>query len=111
MLKPGGGSAGVDVLLCGDASGEQWWAAVHRAVERGGCLLQDYVRSDLLSLDFVDLQTGAVVHQPVPWCFGPYQYGRVQCGGLVRLGFPGGGAVMNIDRGALLSGLAILPQG
>ena len=110
VLKPGGGSAGVDVLLGRDASPEQWRAAVHRAVERGGFLLQDYVESDLLSMDFVNIQTGAVVHEPVPWCFGPYQYGRVQCGGLVRLGFPGGGAVMNIDRGALLSGLAILPS-
>jgi hypothetical protein len=110
VLKPGGGSAGVDVLLGRDASPEQWRRAVERAVDRGGFLLQDYVESDLLSMDFVNIRTGAVVHQPVPWCFGPYQFGRVQCGGLVRMGFPGGGAVMNIDRGALISGLAILPS-
>ncbi|HEV2887605.1 MAG TPA: hypothetical protein VGX49_11880 [Jatrophihabitans sp.] len=110
VLKPGGGSAGIDVLLGRDASPELWRRAVERAVDRGGFLLQDYVESDLLSMDFVDMRTGAVVHQPVPWCFGPYQYGRVPCGGLVRLGFPGGGAVMNIDRGALLSGVAILPS-
>jgi hypothetical protein len=61
-------------------------------------------------MDFVDIRTGALASEPVPWCFGPYQFGRVQCGGLVRMGFPGGGAVMNIDRGALLSGLAILPS-
>lgn len=111
VLKPGGGSAGVDVLLGRDADPEQWRAAVHRAVERGGFLLQDYVESDLLSMDFVDMHTGTVVHQAVPWCFGPYLYGRVRCGGIVRLGFPGGGAVMNIDRGALLSGVSILASG
>jgi hypothetical protein len=110
VLKPGGGSAGVDVLLGRDASPQQWRQAVERAVDRGGFLLQDYVESDLLSMDFVNIETGDVVHEPVPWCFGPYQFGRVQCGGLVRMGFPGGGAVMNIDRGALLSGLAILPS-
>ena len=110
VLKPGGGSAGVDVLLGRDASQQQWRQAVERAVDRGGFLLQDYVESDLLSMDFVDMETGEVVHERVPWCFGPYQFGRAQCGGLVRMGFPGGGAVMNIDRGALLSGVAILPS-
>lgn len=109
VLKPGGGSAGVDVVLGRDVSPEQWRQAVERAVERGGFLLQEYVESDLLSMDFVNIKTGALVSQPVPWCIGPYQFGRVQCGGLVRMGFPGGGAVMNIDRGALLSGLAVLP--
>lgn len=109
VLKPGGGSAGTDVLLGRDASPEQWRQSLDRALERGGFLLQEYVESDLLSMDFVDIRTGALTREPVPWCFGPYQFGRVQCGGLVRMGFPGGGAVMNIDRGALLSGLAILP--
>jgi hypothetical protein len=109
VLKPGGGSAGVDVLLGRDADPAAWRQALERAVERGGFVLQEYVESDLLSMDFVNLRTGALTHQAVPWCFGPYQFGRAQCGGLVRLGFPGGGAVMNIDRGALLSGLAILP--
>lgn len=109
VLKPGGGSAGVDVLLGRDAEPAPWRQALERAVERGGFVLQEYVESDLLSMDFVNLQTGALTSQPVPWCFGPYQFGRVQCGGLVRMGFPGGGMVMNIDRGALLSGLAILP--
>lgn len=109
VLKPGGGSAGVDVVLGRDVSPQQWRQALQRAGERGGFLLQDYVESDLLPMDFVNLETGELVSQAVPWCFGPYQFGRVQCGGLVRLGFPGGGAVMNIDRGALLSGLAVLP--
>jgi hypothetical protein len=109
VLKPGGGSAGVDVLLGRDASPGQWRRALERGVERGGFLLQNYVESDLLSMDFVEMETGAVVHKPVPWCLGPYQFGRAQCGILVRMGFPGGGSVMNIDRGALLSGVAILP--
>ncbi len=109
VLKPGGGSAGVDVLLGRDATPDAWLQALDRAVQRGGFLLQEYVESDLISMDFVNLQSGAIVHQRVPWCFGPYLFDRVQSGGLVRLGFPGGGAVMNIDRGALLSGLAILP--
>jgi hypothetical protein len=49
-----------------------------------------------------------VVHEAVPACFGPYLYGHQQCGSLVRMGFPGGGAVMNVHRGALMDGFALV---
>lgn len=110
VLKPEDGSSGRDVLIGRDTSAEQWRAGVERAVAAGTFLLQDLVDSDLLPMDFIDIHTEEVVRHGVPCCFGPYLFGHKQCGGEVRMGFPGGGAVMNVDRGALVDGFALVDR-
>ena len=108
VLKPHDGSSGRDVLIGRDADPAGWQAALDRALAVGGFLLQELVDSDLLPMHFLDVHTGEVVELGVPCCFGPYLFGRRQCGGEVRMGFPGSGAVMNVDRGALVDGFAVV---
>ncbi len=108
VLKPHDGSSGRDVLIGRDSDPARWRAALDRALAAGGFLVQELVDSDLLPMHFLDIHTGEVVSQGVPCCFGPYLFGRRQAGGEVRMGFPGGGAIMNVDRGALVDGFAIL---
>jgi len=108
VLKPTDGSSGRDVLLGREADPEEWAAALERACAGGGFLLQDLVVGDLLPMDFIHISTGEVVTQGVPCCFGPYQFGGEQCGGEVRMGFPGGGFVMNVAHGALVDGFALV---
>lgn len=108
VLKPHDGSSGRDVLIGRDEDPARWRAALDRALDAGGFLLQELVDSDLLPMHFLDIHTGEVVSQGVPCCFGPYLFGRQQGGGEVRMGFPGGGAVMNVGLGALVDGFAVL---
>lgn len=108
VLKPCDGSAGRGVQLGRDETAEAWQAGVAAAVADGGFLVQELIESDLLSMQFIEMSTGRLVQQGVPVCFGPYLYGHQQCGSLVRMGFPGGGAVMNVDRGALMDGFALI---
>ena len=108
VLKPCDGSAGRGVQIGRDETAEAWRAGVEAAVADGGFLVQELIESDLLPMQFVEMSSGEVVHQGVPCCFGPYLYGHQQCGSLVRMGFPGGGAVMNVDRGALMDGFALV---
>jgi hypothetical protein len=108
VLKPCDGSAGRGVQIGRDETAEAWRAGVQAAVADGGFLVQELIESDLLTMQFVRMATGEVVHAAVPACFGPYLYGHQQCGSLVRMGFPEGGAVMNVDRGALMDGFALV---
>jgi hypothetical protein len=108
VLKPNDGSSGRDVTIGREESSQGWQVALGRAVDAGGFLLQELVDSDPLPMHFLDIHTGAVVEQGVPCCFGPYLFGHRQCGGEVRMGFPGGGTIMNVDRGALVDGFALV---
>ena len=108
VLKPADGSSGRDVLLGRDAAPEDWRAALDRTAAGGGFLLQELIAGDELPMDFVNISTGEVVIAGVPCCFGPYQFGGAQCGGEVRMGFPGGGSVMNVALGALVDGFALV---
>jgi hypothetical protein len=59
-------------------------------------------------MDFINIHNGEVVEHAVPCCFGPYLFGGKQCGGELRMGYPGGGSVMNVALGALVNGFAIV---
>ncbi|HET6209607.1 MAG TPA: hypothetical protein VFD94_04450 [Jatrophihabitans sp.] len=110
VLKPHDGSSGRDVLLGRDTDLQQWQAAVDRALDSGGFLIQDLVVDDLLPMEFIDMATGEIVEHRVPCCYGPYLFGHQQCGGELRMGFPGGGSIMNVGHGALVNGFALLPD-
>jgi hypothetical protein len=66
------------------------------------------VVSDLLTMQFIEMATGRVVEQGVPACYGPYLFGHRQCGSLIRMGFPGSGAVMNVTHGVLMDGFSLV---
>ncbi|MFL6164365.1 MAG: hypothetical protein ACJ74U_19360 [Jatrophihabitantaceae bacterium] len=108
VLKPCDGSAGRGVLMGRDEPPEVWRAGVEAAVRSGDFLVQELVVSDLLTMQFVEMATGRVVEQGVPACFGPYLFGHRQCGSLVRMGFPGSGAVMNVTHGVLMDGFSLV---
>jgi hypothetical protein len=108
VLKPCDGSAGRGVLMGRDEPPEVWRAGIEAAVRSGGYLLQELVVSDLLTMQFIEMATGKVVEQGVPACYGPYLFGHRQCGSLVRMGFPGSGAVMNVAHGVLMDGFCLV---
>lgn len=110
VLKPKDGSSGRDVMLGRDASADEWREAVMKAAAGDDFLVQQLVGSDLLPMEFIDLESGEVVEHPVPCCFGPYLFGHQQCGGELRMGYPGGGSIMNVGHGALVNGFAIVPD-
>jgi hypothetical protein len=108
VLKPVDGSSGRDVLLGRETGAEHWREAIEGAAAGGGFLLQEFIECDPLPMHFVDISNGEVVEHAVPCCFGPYQFGGKQCGGELRMGYPGGGLVMNVAMGALVDGFAIV---
>jgi hypothetical protein len=110
VLKPEDGSSGRDVMLGRDASADEWRQAVEKGAASGDFLVQQLVGSDLLPMEFIDLESGEIVEHAVPCCFGPYLFGHKQCGGELRMGYPGGGSIMNVGHGALVDGFAIVPD-
>ncbi|MGN9810273.1 hypothetical protein ACTMSW_13060 [Micromonospora sp. BQ11] len=108
VSKPADGSAGVDVLIGRECDADTWRAGVRRAAERGGFILQQYVRADDVPLDFVHIETGETVSADVPYSIAPYLFGREPAGACIRTGFPGCDAVLNLARGVLLSGLLVV---
>jgi hypothetical protein len=108
VAKPADGSAGVDVLIGRETDADAWRDGLTRAVERGGFILQEYVRADDVPLDFVHIETGETVSAEVPYSIAPYLFGRRAAGACIRTGFPGCDGVLNLARGVLLSGLLVV---
>ncbi|MDG4764624.1 hypothetical protein O7632_10995 [Solwaraspora sp. WMMD406] len=108
VAKPADGSAGADVLIGRECDVDVWRAGVRRAAERGGFILQRYVRADDVPLDFVNIETGETVSADVPYSIAPYLFGREPAGACIRTGFPGCDGVLNLARGVLLSGLLLV---
>ncbi|MER7334351.1 MULTISPECIES: hypothetical protein [unclassified Micromonospora] len=108
VAKPADGSAGVDVLIGRETDADAWRDGLTRAVERGGFILQEYVKADDVPLDFVHIETGETVSAEVPYSIAPYLFGRRAAGACIRTGFPGCDGVLNLARGVLLSGLLVV---
>ncbi|MFG3698162.1 hypothetical protein ACGF5C_09620 [Micromonospora sp. NPDC047620] len=108
VAKPADGSAGVDVLIGRETDADAWRDGLTRAVERGGFILQEYVKADDVPLDFVHIETGETVGTEVPYSIAPYLFGRRAAGACIRTGFPGCDGVLNLARGVLLSGLLVV---
>ncbi|RKN40609.1 hypothetical protein [Micromonospora endolithica] len=108
VAKPSDGSAGVDVLVGRACDADTWAGGVRRAADRGGFILQRYVKADDVPLDFVHIETGDTVSADVPYSIAPYLFGREPAGACIRTGFPGCDAVLNLARGVLLSGLLVV---
>jgi hypothetical protein len=108
VVKPGGGSSGVGVLIGPELAEGQWRAGLELAVAAGGHVLQEYVEGDPIRMDFVHVDTGETVTEEVPYSVAPFVFGRRPAGVCVRVGFPGGARVLNLDRGVLVSGVLLV---
>ncbi|MFK4086675.1 hypothetical protein ACI2LF_21390 [Kribbella sp. NPDC020789] len=107
VLKPSGSYGGVGVVVGPEVSTADWVAAVDQALAEGGYILQKYVPVDRLTMQFVEMETGAVKEADVPFCLAPYQFGGVAAGAYLRFAVPGAGPVVNVAQGALTSGLLL----
>lgn len=113
VLKPADEFGGNGVLVGAECDAGRWRADLEDAVRRGGHLVQDYVRPDRLTHDFVGLVSGDVVRAEVPFSVGPYTFGRRGAGCYLRIGSPdAGGEVLNLHRGIHVTGpLLVTGQG
>ncbi|MEO3774800.1 hypothetical protein ABGB10_30855 [Micromonospora sp. B9E7] len=107
VAKPADGSAGHGVLLGPELSSTDWADGVRAAVEQGGAILQEYLPTDRVPMDFVQVETGETVTADVPYSLAPYLFGRHASGGLDRVGYPGCDGVLNLAHGVLLTGVLL----
>ena len=108
VLKPTGTYGGSGVVLGRDVSAETWRAAVEAGVIAGGHIVQEFVAADRLDMHFVEMATGAVHREAVPYCMAPYLWGGTPAGAYMRFAVPGAGSVVNLGQGALTSGLLLV---
>lgn len=107
VVKPSGGSAGMNVLIGRETEADAWREALGRFAPQGGFILQRYVRADDVPVEFVHMESGELVTAEVPYSIAPYLFGRKPAGACVRIGFPGSQGVLNLARGVLISGLLV----
>ncbi|GAB3946305.1 hypothetical protein GCM10029976_073610 [Kribbella albertanoniae] len=90
VLKPSGSYGGVGVVVGPEVSADEWQHAVDQALAETGYILQKYVPVDRLTMQFVDMETGAVKEADVPFCLAPYLFAGTPRAYL-RFAVPGAG--------------------
>lgn len=108
VLKPTGTYGGSGVVLGRDVDEATWRAAVEAGVAAGGHIVQEFVAADRLDMHFVEMSTGEVHREAVPYCVAPYLFGGTAAGAYMRFAVPGAGSVVNLGQGALTSGLLLV---
>lgn len=109
VLKPAGGFGGVDVVIGTEAKPEEWRAALDAAVHSGRpYVLQEFVEPDRLRMHFMNLESGVAEVADVAYSIGPYRYGRRPAGGEFRFGSPDSSLVLNVGRGAHVTGIMLV---
>ncbi|GAA1608081.1 hypothetical protein GCM10009789_73150 [Kribbella sancticallisti] len=81
-----------------------WREGLEEAFRRGTYLLQDYVRPDRLTMDFIHIETGDHLQAEVPYSVGPYTFGRQSYGCFLRVGCHEQGEVLNLKRAIHVTG-------
>jgi hypothetical protein len=104
VLKPADEYGGAGVLVGHECEPGAWREGLEEAVRRGDFLLQDYVRPDRLTMDFVNLETGEHLQAEVPYSVGPYTFGRKAYGCFLRVGCHEQGEVLNLKRAVHVTG-------
>jgi uncharacterized circularly permuted ATP-grasp superfamily protein len=104
VLKPTDDYGGAGVLVGHETEPGAWREGVEEAIRRGTYLLQDYVRPDRLSMDFVHIVTGEQLKAEVPYSVGPYTFGRQSFGCFLRVGCHEQGEVLNLKRAVHVTG-------
>lgn len=108
VLKPTGTYGGSGVVLGRDVDAATWRDAVAAGVAAGGHIVQEFVAADRLDMHFVEMATGEVRREAVPYCVAPYLFGGAAAGAYMRFAVPGAGSVVNLGQGALTSGLLLV---
>ncbi|MGH3759434.1 hypothetical protein [Actinophytocola sp.] len=108
VLKPTGTYGGSGVVLGHDVDDATWRKAVEAGVATGGHIVQEYVAADWLDMHFVEMATGEVRRETVPYCVAPFLFGGKASGAYLRFAVPGAGSVVNLGQGALTSGLLLV---
>ncbi|MBB4928210.1 hypothetical protein [Kitasatospora kifunensis] len=111
VLKPTGGYGGGGVVLGPAVDTHEWNAALERAVQQGGHILQHHVTPDSIAMDFIHLETGETQHAEVPYVAGPFMFDRKISTTVIRHGAPGTGAVLNARNGALANTILLTTPG
>jgi hypothetical protein len=104
VLKPADDYGGAGVLVGHECDPGAWREGVEEAIRRGTYLLQDYVRPDRLSMDFVNISSGEHLQAEVPYSVGPYTFGRKSFGCFLRVGCHEQGEVLNLKRAVHVTG-------
>jgi len=111
VLKPADEYGGSGVLVGHETSVEEWQEGLAEGIRRGDFLLQDYVRPDRITMDFINLETGEQLQTEVPYSVGPYTFGRESFGCFLRVGSHEHGEVLNLKRAVHVTGpLLVAPQ-
>jgi hypothetical protein len=104
VLKPADDYGGAGVLVGHECDPGAWREGLEEAIRRGTYLLQDYVRPDRLTMDFVHIETGEHLQAEVPYSVGPYTFGRKSFGCFLRVGCQEQGEVLNLKRAIHVTG-------
>lgn len=110
VLKPSGSYGGTGVVIGPHVTPEAWEEALRLAVKQGGHVLQEFVETDRLTMQFIEIATGDVREADVPFCVAPYIFGAEPAGAYLRFAVPDAGAVVNVGQGALTSGLLLVER-
>ena len=100
VLKPLNSCGGQGVLIGSDADPGEWRSRLEHAALRRDYVLQQYVESDPLSMDFFDARTGELRRMAVAYVLGPYVVDDIYSGCSLRHVAGGGPRVVNHLQGA-----------
>ncbi|GAA5176389.1 hypothetical protein GCM10023321_84650 [Pseudonocardia eucalypti] len=102
VLKPAMGRAGKGVLFGSVASEEEWLEAAVEASKDAPVVLQERVEADLISMPFLDRESGRQVTVRVPYVLSPYMIDRAVSDIGVRHSGPDspvGDVVISVSKG------------
>jgi uncharacterized circularly permuted ATP-grasp superfamily protein len=112
VLKPADEYGGSGVLVGHECPADEWRAGLAEAVAgNGSFLLQDYVRPDRLTMDFVNIESGEQLQAEVPYSVGQYTFGRQAAGCFLRVGSHEHGEVLNLKRAVHVTGPLLVDLG
>jgi hypothetical protein len=112
VLKPADEYGGSGVLVGHECPADEWRAGLALATSgEGSFLLQDYVRPDRLTMDFVNVESGEQLQADVPYSVGQYTFGRQAAGCFLRVGSHEHGEVLNLKRAVHVTGPLLVDLG
>jgi uncharacterized circularly permuted ATP-grasp superfamily protein len=113
VVKPAGGKSGTGVQFGQHTSQQEWMDSVVEAARRSPVVLQERVDSDLITMPFLDRESGRQVTAQVPFVLSPFMIDGAAASVGVRHMSPDAVArdvVISVSRGAR-SNTVVLTEG